>query len=245
MKTGFVLAAGFGLRMGPLTAARPKPLLPVSGIPLIYYALFALQRAGCKRAVINLHYRGEMIERELRDFSALELQFTHEAQILGTAGGLRNAMESVLRHDLQVLLINPDVIFPYDLFPRAASADLLLRPEQDDARLLLGRRRPESKETGLALGKGDRVRFETDGDRYYLGCAAVLLSALSPLVCGVQAELGACWQDSARTGRLAGVDMPGEVIDAGSHGAYLRICDQAPYPAETMAELRSFAGRSA
>ncbi|MEQ9364485.1 MAG: NTP transferase domain-containing protein, partial [Leptospirales bacterium] len=83
----FILAAGFGKRMGELTANRPKPLLPLSGQPLIVYTLFQLHRWGVTEAMINLHYLGEQIEAALRNFPHFPLRYSHESRLLGTAGG--------------------------------------------------------------------------------------------------------------------------------------------------------------
>ena len=53
-----LFAAGFGTRMGQLTADRPKPLIEVAGKPLIDHALALAEGAGIGRVVVNLHYRG-------------------------------------------------------------------------------------------------------------------------------------------------------------------------------------------
>src|SRR6266581_8690908 len=59
MTTAVVLAAGRGTRMGALTAATPKPLLPVAGRPLIEHVLGGFAAAGVRRAVVVTGYQGE------------------------------------------------------------------------------------------------------------------------------------------------------------------------------------------
>jgi NDP-sugar pyrophosphorylase family protein len=85
-----ILAAGFGTRLGALSDERPKPLLPVADVPLIRYALAHLVGHGVTEIAINLHHRGELIERELGDGSAFGCRITwsREETILGTGGGL-------------------------------------------------------------------------------------------------------------------------------------------------------------
>ena len=60
-----IFAAGFGTRMGALTRARPKPLIPVAGRALIDHALDAAEGAGIGRIVVNMHYLGDRIRRHL------------------------------------------------------------------------------------------------------------------------------------------------------------------------------------
>lgn len=88
-----VLAAGQGKRMQPLGDARPKPLLQVAGRSLLDYALDRLVEAGVKRAVVNLHHKGDMIRAHLQDRRDLEISFSDEtALLLDTGGGVAAAL---------------------------------------------------------------------------------------------------------------------------------------------------------
>jgi mannose-1-phosphate guanylyltransferase len=89
-----ILAAGFGTRLGGLTALRPKPMLPICGAPLVRWSVLWLRAQGIREIVINLHHLGEQIEAELGDGSALDVAIAYsneEGMILGTGGGLRQA----------------------------------------------------------------------------------------------------------------------------------------------------------
>ena len=103
-----LFAAGLGTRMGALTADRPKPLLPVAGRTLIDRALDMVTDAGITRTVVNLHYKGEMLERHLagRD---LALSWERDAP-LETGGGLRQALP-LLGHASPVFALNPDAVW--------------------------------------------------------------------------------------------------------------------------------------
>ena len=59
-----LFAAGFGTRMGALTADRPKPLIEVAGKPLLDHALELM--AGLPTRVVNAHYRAEQVAAHLR-----------------------------------------------------------------------------------------------------------------------------------------------------------------------------------
>jgi mannose-1-phosphate guanylyltransferase len=89
-----ILAAGFGTRLAELGGARPKPMLPVVGAPLVRWAVLFLRHHGIREIVVNLHHLGEQIEAELGDGSALGVAIAYSrehGQILGTGGGLRQA----------------------------------------------------------------------------------------------------------------------------------------------------------
>ena len=51
-----ILAAGLGTRMQPLSALRPKPILPVRGVPLLAYPLAWLAHHGVREVIVNLHH---------------------------------------------------------------------------------------------------------------------------------------------------------------------------------------------
>jgi len=61
----FVLAAGLGTRLRPLTFKKPKPLIEVNSRPVIDYVLEWLVNQGIKEVIVNLHYMPEMIKRHL------------------------------------------------------------------------------------------------------------------------------------------------------------------------------------
>ncbi len=58
----FVLAAGLGKRMRPVTATVPKPLVEVAGKALLDHALDRVAEAGIGTAVVNVHYLADLIE---------------------------------------------------------------------------------------------------------------------------------------------------------------------------------------
>lgn len=85
-----IFAAGFGTRMGALTADRPKPLIPVAGKPLIDHALDVAAGVEARRVVVNTHYRAEQMTQHLAGSGALIS--LERGEILETGGGLRAAL---------------------------------------------------------------------------------------------------------------------------------------------------------
>jgi mannose-1-phosphate guanylyltransferase len=110
-----ILAAGLGTRLAPLSAVRAKAALPVAGRPLIVRILQRLQRAGVRRAVINLHHRAETITRVVGDGAQLgiEVRYSWETQILGSAGGPARALP-LLAAD-RFFIVNGDTLVDVDL----------------------------------------------------------------------------------------------------------------------------------
>ena len=87
-----ILAAGEGTRLRPLTLSRPKPMLPVNGEPLLAITIAGLRNQGVKDIAINLHHHREAIMDYFGDGSRFGVQITysHEPELLGTAGAARN-----------------------------------------------------------------------------------------------------------------------------------------------------------
>src|ERR1700761_2101121 len=88
-----IMAAGLGTRMRPLTNDRPKPLVTVMGRTLIDHTIDRLVAAGVTMAVINLHYRADMLRAHLSKRRDIEIHFSDEADaLLGTGGGVAKAL---------------------------------------------------------------------------------------------------------------------------------------------------------
>lgn len=112
---GFILAAGFGERLRPITDGIPKSLIPVLNLPSICYALFLLKEAGISDIVCNLHYRHRDVVEflEKNDFFDLRITFSVEESILGTGGGVKNCEELI--GDSDFILVNSDIIMDIDI----------------------------------------------------------------------------------------------------------------------------------
>ncbi len=110
-----ILAAGFGMRLRPLTETLPKPLLPIAGKPLIEWTLLLLRRHGVMEVMINLHHLGDQIEHRLGDGSrfGMRLSYSREAAILGTGGGIKQA-EPFFEWD-PFIVLNGDTLLELDL----------------------------------------------------------------------------------------------------------------------------------
>ena len=108
-RTAFVLAAGLGTRMRPLTDNLPKPLIEVHGRSIIDRALDKLADIGVTRAIINVHYLPEMLIDHLSRRRDIEIIFSREEVRLETAGGILNAIKHI--SDDPIYVISSDVVW--------------------------------------------------------------------------------------------------------------------------------------
>ncbi|MDQ8731920.1 nucleotidyltransferase family protein [Bradyrhizobium sp. LHD-71] len=91
--TAMVLAAGFGLRMRPITNTIPKPLVQVAGKTLLDHVLDKLAGAGVQKAVVNVHYLPDQIIRHVSQRQRPRIVISDERnEILGTGGGVVKAL---------------------------------------------------------------------------------------------------------------------------------------------------------
>lgn len=115
-----ILAGGRGTRLGALTSATPKPLLPVGGRPFISYLLRHLKMIGVRDVVISTGYLGECFEKAPIEEDGLTISLAREPEALGTGGGTRFAMPFLPRPEEKFLLCNGDSLFDIDPRPLGA-----------------------------------------------------------------------------------------------------------------------------
>ena len=124
IRTAFVLGAGLGTRLRPLTDLVPKPLLPIFGKPIITFALDHLIAQGVERFVINSHHLAEQFEslfhpepgeQELvrTSYRGRQVQLIYEPALLETGGGIRNAVGLI--GDGPFFVYSGDVLTDLDL----------------------------------------------------------------------------------------------------------------------------------
>lgn len=110
-KTAFILGAGLGTRLRPLTEHCPKPLLNIGGRPIITYAMDHLIGIGVDRFIINTHHSPDVYDEIFPDkqWRGAPIFLRHEPVLLETAGGLKN-IEDLLTEDEAIICYNGDVI---------------------------------------------------------------------------------------------------------------------------------------
>ncbi len=112
----FILSAGFGERLKPITDNIPKPLMPILGKPALQYVIERVSAIPPKKIGINLHYKKEIIADWLSSANILDshkITLFYEEKLLGTGGALKNA-ENLLK-DNHFLVYNSDIFSDIDL----------------------------------------------------------------------------------------------------------------------------------
>lgn len=205
-----LFAAGFGTRMGALTASRPKPLIEVAGKPLIDHALDLVTAHGVARIVVNTHYLPEQIEAHL---AGRNIRLSHEQpEILETGGGLRQALP--LLGDGPVFTMNTDAVWsgPAPLTQLAEAWS----PDDMDALLLCIP--PEN-----AIGHSGTGDFIIDATGRATRGPGAIYSGLQILKTEAVADipdrafsLNILWDRMLEAGRLHAVTYPGMWCDVGT-----------------------------
>ncbi|KQZ75237.1 sugar phosphate nucleotidyltransferase [Nocardioides sp. Root151] len=113
-----IVAGGFGTRLLPLTARRPKHLLDVGGVPFLEHQIARLAEAGVEHIVLATSYQADMFAPVLGDGSrwGVRLDYVLEEEPLGTGGAIRN-VAGALTDDPNgaVIILNGDVLSGHDL----------------------------------------------------------------------------------------------------------------------------------
>lgn len=202
-----LFAAGFGTRMGPLTADQPKPMIEVAGKPLIDHALEVAR--GAKRIVANVHYKPERLAAHLQ---ARGVAVSHEDPILETGGGLRAALP--LLGAGPVMTLNTDAVWTGEN-PLSQLADAWDAARMDGLLLLL----PDQT---VGKGAGDFVmdgsgrlnRAKGARGQVYLGAQILRTEGLSAITETVF-SLNLLWDRMIAEGRLYGIVHRGAWCDVG------------------------------
>ena len=112
IQTAMLLCAGFGKRMGELTAAKPKPTIEIMGRSFIHRIFDLLLKHKIFHVVINIHYMSDILIEHVKSYDKIEqltVDFLYEKEILETAGGVINALDFIRGEEF--FIINGDVLF--------------------------------------------------------------------------------------------------------------------------------------
>lgn len=234
--TAFVLAAGLGTRMRPLTNDTPKPLVPLAGRPLIDHVLDRLAAAGITRAIVNVYHHADKLEAHLKGRRAPEIVISDErGLLLETGGGVMHARDKIGSEAF--LIHNSDSVW---IEPANGNLERLLAAWDDermDSLMLLA---PAATSLGYD-GKGDffmddegrlaRQSGERLAPYVFAGVSIAHPRMLENAPTG-KFSLNVLWNEAIARQRLFGLLMDGTWMHVGDPHA-LREAEDAIRAAQT------------
>jgi mannose-1-phosphate guanylyltransferase len=212
----FILGAGLGTRLRPLTDELPKPLVPLFHKPLAMWAVEACEAVGCSGFAINTHHLPEKWEGfgEGRDVA-----FFHEPVLLETGGGLKNIEPWIA--DGSLLIHNGDIFSSMDLRKLAAAHEA----SGDEVTLAVRSAGGEKRITLDENGRVADVRSEVrglPGTHVFTGIYCVKKEFLHRIPPGEVIAVIPAFQELVREGGLGAVVLDeGEWMDLGDVESYL------------------------
>ncbi|MBM3527435.1 MAG: nucleotidyltransferase family protein [Alphaproteobacteria bacterium] len=222
-RAAMVLAAGFGERMRPLTERMPKPLVPVAGRPLLDHVLDRLAAAGVERAVVNVHYLADQIERHVASRTRPAIVISDERQaLLDTGGGVVKALSALGPEPF--FHVNSDTIWIDGVSSNLQRLAEAFDPAHSDALLLLA---PTATSIGYA-GRGDYAmaadgsltrRSERDVAPFVYAGAAILRPELFAGAPSGAFSLTRLFDRAMEQGRLHGLRLEGVWMHVGTPDA--------------------------
>ncbi len=222
--TALVLAGGFGSRLRPVVADRPKALFIVAGRPFVTFLLDQLAAAGASRVVLCTGHHGDQMRACLGErYGALPLIYSHESEPLGTAGALRLALPWVTSDP--ALVMNGDSYCEADLGAllawhqaRPAAASLLLTQVPDTGRYGRVQRDAADAVTGF-VEKGAAGGPGWINAGIYVLSQALLAGIPAGRAVSIEREVFPAWVGRGLYGCPAG----GRFIDIGTPEALARL----------------------
>jgi len=224
MFDAFILAAGLGTRLRPLTEERPKPMVPVCGVPMLEYALASCVQAGFSAVVVNAHWLPDSIQRYEGRFGPLLVHVVFEPELLGTGGGLKNVQSQLAS---RFVVVNADVLSNVDLaalrrLPPAGGAAMVLRPDPANSSRY-GLVLEDGTSTVVALTQVARAASEGEvhPDTHFTGIHAMHVEALDLVPSGFQCIVRTSYRDLVPRRMVKSLVYSGVWLDVGDPSAYL------------------------
>ena len=224
MRKAFVLGAGLGTRLRPLTLQLPKPLIPVHHQPLMVRAFQHLRAAGVGEFVVNTHHLPDTYTEVFpnSEWEGSRVHFRHEPILLETGGGLAN-VHDLLAED-SFMVYNGDILTDVPLDPawdaHAAQKNLVTLLLRTDAPV---RNVAFDSETGKVLDLRNSLGLNHPDQLGFTGLYVVSPRFFQYLVPGkIESVVGGLLRAIAAGERIGGVLADaGQWLDLGDRASYL------------------------
>jgi len=133
-----VFAAGLGKRMRPVTETLPKPLVKIAGRTMLDHMLDRFAEIGVKRAIVNVHYLADQLERHLASRKTPEIVISDERdKLLDQGGGIKKVLPLI--GEKAFFICNTDAIWIEGAQSNLARLRERWDPDRMDVLLLVAR----------------------------------------------------------------------------------------------------------
>ncbi len=236
-----IMAGGLGTRIASLVSDRPKPMIPIEGVPVLEREIVCLRDQGYKDIIITVSHMAEVIEEYFRDGRSLgvNIEYYEEKQPLGNAGALYKIREKLTN---PFLLLNADSLFDID-FNRLVEYHAL----KGGIATIFTHPNSHPYDSGLIISDDNKavvnwISKEENRPRWYKNRVNAGIHVLDPIVLDneyIQADKVGQIVDGkvykvdldrqilkplCGSGRLFCYDSPEYVSDMGSPDRYERVC---------------------
>jgi len=223
-----IIAGGEGTRLRPLTYLKPKPLLPLWGIPMIELQIKKLKEAGVTDIIINVGYKAKDFERHFANRKGISLSY--EDKPMGTAGAVKLA-EGMFQDSDEIIILNADIVTDFDYrelinFQRNSKSDVSLFAVkvEDPSRFGLILNKPGFRQVEAFLEKLPKEAALQYTDKFYVNGGIYVMK--SHLFQHFQADVPLSFEKEVfptlimKGYTISRLDFQGYWLDVGTKEAY-------------------------
>ena len=175
INTSFILCAGFGKRLNPITLNTPKPLLKIKDVSMLERCINLIEKLGIQKILINTFYLKDQFSVFLnsKNFN-LDIKIIEDGEhILDTGGGIQNMMKDSNEKDF--LIFNPDTIWSNDYEEEILKMEKMYFSEKLENILLLANKKLSFDKNlkGDFNLKNNLINIEAEKEFIYIGCQII------------------------------------------------------------------------
>ena len=175
IKTAFILCAGFGKRLNPLTLKTPKPLLEIKNLTLLENTINLIKNLDINKIILNTFHLKEKIKYyiEKKNFD-IEIEIIEEKKILDTGGGILNMIQSSSKSEENYIVFNPDTVWNTDyLHEINQMIELYFKKRAKNILLLVNKDLSFDRDLNGDFGLKDNLINKNHKDYIYTGCQII------------------------------------------------------------------------
>ena len=175
IKTAFILCAGFGKRLNPLTLKTPKPLLKINNLTLLENTINLIKNLDINKIILNTFHLKEKIKYyiEKKNFD-IEIEIIEEKKILDTGGGILNMIQSSPKFEENYIVFNPDTVWNTEyLHEINQMIELYFKKRAKNILLLVNKDLSFDRDLNGDFGLKDNLINKNHKDYIYTGCQII------------------------------------------------------------------------